>query len=97
MDHRSPTTPKLSALALSAALILLSGGAYAQVEIESQGMTVTGQRELPKVLYIVPWKRMQSSEIEAPQNSALVADVLDPIDPPSFKKRLQYFEILDAN
>lgn len=97
MDQRPATTPKLAALALSSTLALFCGGASAQVEIESKGMTVTGQRELPKVLYIVPWKRMQSSEIEAPQTSALVADVLDPIDPASFRKRLQYFEILDAN
>ncbi len=97
MDQRSTTTPKLIPLALSAALLFVSTIASAQVEIESKGMTVTGQRELPKVLYIVPWKRMQTSEIEAPHTTALVADVLAPIDPPSFKKRLQYFEILDAN
>lgn len=85
---------------LAASALLLAAHlpqAAAEVVIDAGGMTVTGQRELPKVLYIVPWKKMQAAEIETPKTGSLVEDVLAPVDPEIFKIRLQYFDILSAN
>lgn len=76
------------------ALALLSAPAFADVELKSQGMTVYGQSELPKVLYIVPWKRKELPEIEAPQSVSLVNDVLTPIDPAIFERQLRYYELM---
>lgn len=75
-------------------LPLISAIAHAEVEIKAQGMTVFGQSELPKVLYIVPWKRKELPEIEVPQTVSLVNDVLTPIDPAIFERQVHYYELM---
>lgn len=82
--------PRLTLMTLA----LLSAAAQAEVELKAQGMTVFGQSELPKVLYIVPWKRKELPEIEAPQSVSLVNDILTPIDPPIFERQLHYYELM---
>lgn len=62
--------------------------------LDAEGITVFGQRELPKVLYIVPWKKMGASEIDMPITESLVADVLNPIDPDVFRREIQYHELM---
>lgn len=59
-----------------------------------QGMTIFGQSELPKVLYIVPWKRKELPEIEAPQTVTLVSDALTPIKPEIFERQVHYYELM---
>ena len=46
-----------------------------------EGMSVIGNSELPKALFIVPWKEPEASLTpERPVNS-LVDEVLQPVDP----------------
>ena len=81
----------------AAALILLttlSAATRAEVEIQSQGMTVFGQSELPKVLYIVPWKHKELPDIEQPQTVSLTNDVLTPLDPAIFERQVHYYELM---
>jgi hypothetical protein len=75
-------------------LALIFASAHAEVELKSQGMTVFGQSELPKVLYIVPWKRKELPEIEVPQTVSLVNDVLTPIEPGIFERQVRYYELM---
>lgn len=75
-------------------LTSLSAAAHAEVEIESQGMTVFGQSELPKVLYIVPWKQKELPDIEQPQTVSLKNDVLTPLDPAIFERQVHYYELM---
>jgi hypothetical protein len=66
----------------------------AEVQLQSEGMNVYGQSELPKVLYIVPWKRRQPGEIEMPASKSLASDVLEPIDPEIFRRQIRYHELI---
>ena len=75
-------------------LALASGSATAEVELKSEGMKIYGQSELPKVLYIVPWKRREAIEIDAPTSNSLASDFLEPIDPEVFKRQIRYHELL---
>lgn len=75
-------------------LALMSAVTHAEVELKSQGMTVFGQSELPKVLYIVPWKRKELPEVEVPQTVSLVNDVLTPIEPSIFERQVRYYELM---
>ncbi len=75
-------------------LSLISGSAAAETELKSDGMTVYGQSELPKVLYIVPWKRRQAGEIDMPTSKSLASDVLEPIDPEIFRRQIRYHELI---
>ncbi len=48
-------------------LVLLPMLTHAQSEaLKLQGLSITGDKELPKVLYIVPWKTHKVTKITAP-------------------------------
>lgn len=59
---------------------------------ELSGMSVLGNNETPKALYIVPWK---SSEIglEADLRSGLLNDAMVPVDKEVFMRELEFYEI----
>lgn len=56
------------------------------------GISIVGDKEAPKTLYIVPW---HNSELE--QNTRLSSSVMDkdmqPVDRDSFRKELELYEI----
>ena len=79
------------------ALVLSIAHAQDQSVLDAEGMTVYGQRELPKVMYIVPWKKTKSAEIDMPMTESLVADVLDPIDPEVFRRQIKYYELMHSS
>ncbi len=60
------------------------------------GMSIVGNNEAPKSLYIVPWK---SSEIGVDTNldSGLLNDATAPVDKEVFLRELQFYEITNAN
>jgi hypothetical protein len=56
--------------------------------------SVTGNQELPKVLYIVPWKRSDLGDLVGRPVNTLLDDVLAPVDPEVFERQLNYYESL---
>jgi hypothetical protein len=52
---------------------------------------VTGNRELPKVLYIVPWKKPEIGDLPAQPFNTLLDEVLAPVDRDVFKREVTYF------
>ncbi len=52
---------------------------------------VTGNRELPRVLYIVPWKKAEIGELPAQPFNTLLDEVLAPVDRDVFKREVKYF------
>ncbi len=64
--------------------------------IELQGATVVGNRELPKVLYIVPWKKANADNLMGNPVANLVGDSLAPIDRDVFRREVEYYDRLSA-
>ena len=58
---------------------------------------VTGNRELPKVLYIVPWKKADIGELPAQPFNSLLDEVLTPVDRDVFRREVTYYEAVSAN
>lgn len=56
--------------------------------------SITGNQELPKVLYIVPWKQSDLGDVVGRPANTLLDDVLAPLDPAVFERRLKYYETL---
>jgi hypothetical protein len=52
---------------------------------------VTGNRELPKVLYIVPWKRSDLGDLPQQPMNSLLDEVLTPVDRDVFRREVTYF------
>jgi hypothetical protein len=55
---------------------------------------VTGNRELPKVLYIVPWKRSDLGDLVGKPVNSLLDEVLTPVDRDVFKRENRYYRAL---
>lgn len=55
---------------------------------------VTGNRELPKVLYIVPWKKADIGELPAQPFNTLLDEVLSPVDRDVFRREVTYYEAI---
>jgi hypothetical protein len=52
---------------------------------------ITGNRELPKVLYIVPWKHSDLGDLAGKPLNSLVDEALQPIDRDVFKRENRYY------
>jgi hypothetical protein len=76
--------------ALAIGLAAGSCGAFAQDRADIDRTQIIGNRELPKVLYIVPWKK----PIPGPTSGRPIASVLDealaPVDRDVFRRQVQY-------
>jgi len=57
---------------------------------------VTGNSELPKVLYIVPWKRADLGDLAGRPMNSLLDEVLTPIDRDVFRRENRYYDALEA-
>jgi len=60
-----------------------------------EGTTIIGNRELPKVLYIVPWKPAQPGSLVVKPFSSLYDQSLEPVDREVLLRRLNYFNAND--
>lgn len=52
---------------------------------------VTGNRELPKVLYIVPWKKADIGDLPAQPFNTLLDEALTPVDRDVFRREVTYY------
>jgi hypothetical protein len=53
--------------------------------------TVTGNKELPKVLYIVPWKRADLGDLSPQPMNSLLDEALTPVDRDVFRREVTYY------
>lgn len=52
---------------------------------------ITGNQELPKVLYIVPWQKAQPGELTGRPVNTLIDEVLAPLDREEFTRQVDYY------
>jgi len=62
--------------------------------LELDPTDITGNRELPKVLYIVPWKRSDLGDLVGKPVNSLLDDVLQPLDRDVFQRENRYYDAL---
>ena len=62
--------------------------------LELDTTDITGNRELPKVLYIVPWKHSDLGDLTGKPVNSLLDDVLQPIDRDVFQRQNRYYDAL---
>ncbi|NVJ61348.1 MAG: hypothetical protein HWE27_13215 [Gammaproteobacteria bacterium] len=59
------------------------------------GLTITGNKELPNVLYIVPWKKGPKN-IVSPIQGRIVDEVYGPVELNVFQRRVKLYRDLQA-
>ena len=62
--------------------------------LELERTQITGNRELPKVMVIVPWKRSDIGDLARRPFSSLVDEALQPVDRAAFRREVDYYDAL---
>lgn len=66
------------------------GSLAAQERRELEGTAIIGNKELPNVLYIVPWKQAGRVNVQPPPFTSVLEDVLQPIERSTFRQQVNY-------
>jgi hypothetical protein len=60
--------------------------------LELEGTTITGNRELPKALHIVPWKAAAPGKLAGRPMQSLMDEIMAPVDRDVMRRELEYYE-----
>jgi hypothetical protein len=67
-------------------------GAVDRADLE--GSQIIGNRELPKVLYIVPWKKPLPGDLVGRPVQSLLDEALAPVDRDVFRRQVHYHSLI---
>ena len=67
-------------------------------ELDLGRTEITGNQELPTVLYIVPWQKSDPGDLMGRPANTLLDEVLAPVDRGEFVREVDYYsDLFDAN
>jgi hypothetical protein len=89
--HGLATTRSLAAM-----LAALAMPALAQDRAEIDRTRITGNRELPKVLYIVPWKKPLPADLSGRPLVSVLDEALAPLDRDVVRREVRYDSLTRA-
>ena len=92
-----PATPGAGAANKPAAKPAAANKSNAKDRLDLESTQITGNRELPKVLYIVPWRSAEMGDLVGRPVNSLLDEVLEPVDRDVFRRQNRYFEALQPN
>lgn len=71
-------------------------GAKTQDRIQLDTTRISGNRELPKVMYVVPWRKADLGEFAGRPPNSLLDEALTPVDRDVFRRQNRYYAALEA-
>jgi len=89
--EREDMEPKVPAAVLAADVTRQQTGANVMDRLELGRTEITGNQELPKVLYIVPWQKSDPGELMGRPVNTLLDEVLAPLDREEFVRQVDYY------
>jgi hypothetical protein len=94
-EGKATAHPAKGAKAAAAAGGAHGGKSLDRLELDTT--QITGNRELPKVLYIVPWKRSDLGDLVGRPVNSLLDEVLTPVDRDVFQRQNRYYDALQPD
>jgi hypothetical protein len=91
--HTEPVTPAVTPPAASSAA---SKGGKSSDRIELDTTQISGNRELPKVMYVVPWRKADPGEFTGRPLNSLLDEALTPVDRDVFRRQNRYYAALQG-
>jgi hypothetical protein len=79
-----------------AAGALFACGAWSQDRAEIDRTQIIGNRELPKVLYIVPWKKPLPGDLSSRPLESVLDEALAPVDRDVFRRQVRYDALIQS-
>jgi hypothetical protein len=92
-----PAKPAVTGAKPAAAANKAPAKGNAKDRLDLEASQITGNRELPKVLYIVPWRSAELGDLVGRPVNSLLDEVLEPVDRDVFRRQNRYFEALQPN
>jgi len=83
--------PAVSSAALAADVSRDESGSQVMDSLELGRTEITGNQELPKVLYIVPWQKSDPGDLMGKPVNSLLDEVLAPVDREEFMRQVEYY------
>jgi hypothetical protein len=77
-------------LSLIAITLASTAPAFAQDHADIDRTQIIGNRELPKVLYIVPWKKPMPGDLAGKPLVSVLDEALAPVDRDVFRRQVSY-------
>ncbi len=69
---------------------------YVMDSIDLGRTEITGNAELPTVLYIVPWQKSEPGDMQGKPVNTLLDEVLAPLDREEFVRQVNYYDDLNG-
>ncbi|MDJ0812965.1 MAG: hypothetical protein QNJ23_04500 [Woeseiaceae bacterium] len=82
--------PAVPTAVLAADVTRDESGSQVMDRLELGRTEITGNQELPKVLYIVPWQKSDPGDLMGRPVNTLLDDVLAPLDREEFMRQVEY-------
>ena len=73
------------------------GNGKSSDRIQLDTTQISGSQELPKVMYVVPWRRADPGEFSGRPPNSLLDEALTPVDRDVFKRQNRYYGALQAD
>jgi len=89
----SATTANPSAANPTAAKPTAANGKSSD-RIQLDTTQISGNRELPKVMYVVPWRRADPGDFSGRPPNSLLDEALTPVDRDVFKRQNRYYGVV---
>ncbi len=86
--------PAVSPAILAADVTRDESGSQVMDRLELGRTEITGNQELPKVLYIVPWQKSDPGDLMGKPVNTLLDEVLAPLDREEFLRQVEYYNDL---
>jgi hypothetical protein len=77
-------------IALTVVALAACAAAFAQDNANIDRTQIIGNRELPKVLYIVPWKKPMPGDLSGRPLVSVLDEALSPVDRDVFRRQVRY-------
>ena len=90
-DEREEIEPAVSSATLAQDVTRNESSQGVMDEITLGRTEITGNQELPKVLYIVPWQKADPGDLTGRPVNTLLDEVLAPLDREEFTRQVDYY------
>ncbi len=94
IDERESLEPGVASAVLAAEITRREEGSQVMDVMQLDRAEITGNQELPKVMYIVPWKKSDPGDLIGRPVNTLLDEVLAPLDREEFIRQVDYYDDL---
>jgi hypothetical protein len=95
--EREALEPAVAGAILATDVTREESGNVVMDRLELGRTEITGNQELPKVMYIVPWQKSDPGDLMGKPVNSLLDEVLAPLDREEFIRQIDYYGDLYGN